>query len=296
MSVRTHLIAGALALAFTLPAVAQLAPAAPAAPALPDSPDSPVVPALPLWEAGLFGGAVSTPAYPGAAQRSSRALALPFFIYRGDVLRVDRSGIGARLVRTERIEFDVGLAASLPARSDAVAARAGMPDLGLLLEFGPRVKLLLANPSSNSRLRLELPLRAVMQVSGGLQRQGATFEPKLVFETREAQSGWSFEANLAMVVGDQTVNRYFYEVQPQYATPARPAYSARAGLMLVRAGVSASHKFNRDVSLFGFVRQESYAGAANRDSPLMKKTSGTSIGAGFAWTIGRSSSPARGAM
>ena len=293
MSARMHLIAGALALACTLPASAQSAQSMPASPGLPGVP---VLPVLPLWEAGLFGGAVSTPAYPGAAQRSSRVLALPFFLYRGDVLRVDRSGIGARLVRTEQIEFDVGLAASLPARSDAVVARAGMPNLGSLLEFGPRVKLLLANPTSNSRLRLELPLRAVMQVSGGVAHQGTTFEPKLVFETRESQSPWSFEATLALVVGDEAVNRYFYEVPPQYATPARAAYSARAGLMLVRAGVSASHKFNRDVSLFGFVRQESTAGAANRDSPLMKQRSGASIGAGFAWTIGRSSSSARGAM
>jgi outer membrane scaffolding protein for murein synthesis (MipA/OmpV family) len=274
-----RLLPGALALSFMLPALAQQSS----------------TPALPLWEAGLVGGAVSTLAYPGAADRSSRALVLPFLIYRGEVLRADLSGIGARLVRTERVEFDVGLAASLPARSDAVAARAGMPDLGLLLEFGPRVKVMLANPTSTSRLRLDLPLRAVMEVHGGVRRQGATFEPKLVFETRDSESPWSYDANIALVIGDRAINRYFYEVQPQYATPSRPAYSARSGLMLVRIGVSASYKFNKDLSLYGFVRQESYAGAANRDSPLMMKNSGASIGAGFAWTIGRSTSPARGA-
>lgn len=288
MTMRTHLIPGALALAFTLPAMAQAAP---------DVPPVPEVSAvLPLWEAGVVGGAVSTPAYPGSSDRAARALALPFLVYRGEVLRADLSGIGARLVRTERVEFDVGLSASLPARSDAVAARAGMPDLGLLLEFGPRVKLLLVNPTSTSLLRLDLPLRAVMEVHAGVRRQGTTFEPKLVFESRVPDSPWSFGANVALVMGDRAVNRYFYEVQPQYATPVRAAYSARAGLMLVRAGVSASHKFNSDVSLYGFVRQESYAGAANRDSPLMRKNSGASIGGGFLWTIGRSSSAARGAM
>jgi outer membrane protein len=50
------------------------------------------------------------------------------------------------------------------------------------------------------------------------------------------------------------------------------------------------------VRLFGVVRQESYDGAANRDSPLMKQASGTSIGAGFSWTLGRSASLARGAQ
>ena len=42
---------------------------------------------LPLWEAGVFAGVASTPAYPGSTDRSQRSLALPFFIYRGEVLR-----------------------------------------------------------------------------------------------------------------------------------------------------------------------------------------------------------------
>jgi outer membrane protein len=36
------------------------------------------------------------------------------------------------------------------------------------------------------------------------------------------------------------------------------------------------------------VRLESYAGAANRDSPLFKKNAGASAGIGFAWTFARS--------
>ena len=270
-----RLAAGAMALTFMLPAFAQQSPA------------------LPLWEAGVGGFAVSTPAYPGADIRSSRLLAVPFLIYRGEVLRSDQSGIGARLLRTDRVEFDVGFAASLPARSDAGAARAGMPDLGFLGEFGPRVKLFLANPTPTSRLRLDLPLRAVMEFRGGVRRQGTTFEPRLVYETRETGSPWSYDASIALVIGDSRINRYFYEVAPQYASAARPAYSAGAGLMLVRVGLSGSYKLNPDVRLFGFVRQESYANAANRDSPLMKKNSGASIGGGFAWTLGRSASPAR---
>jgi outer membrane protein len=274
-----RLVPGALALAITLPAFAQQS----------------ATPVLPLWEAGIVGGAVSTPAYPAADDRSSRLLALPYLIYRGEILRSDASGIGARLLRTDRVEFDVGFAASLPARSDHVAARAGMPDLGFLGEFGPRLKVFLVNPTPTSRLRLDLPLRAVMEFRGGVRRRGTTFEPRLVFETREAGSPWSYDASLGLVIGDSGINRYFYEVAPQYATAARPAYQARSGLMLVRAGLSASYKLNQDVRLFGFVRGESYAGAANRDSPLARQSTGGSIGVGFAWTLGRSSSPARGA-
>jgi outer membrane protein len=274
------LVTGALALCFLLPAAAQQAPA----------------PALPLWEAGVAGFAVSTPAYPGADSHSSRVLALPFLVYRGEVLRADRSGIGARLVHTDRVEFDVGFAASLPARSDAGAARAGMPDLGFLGEFGPRVKVFLANPTPTSRLRLDLPLRAVMEFRDGVRRQGTTLEPRLVYEAREAGSPWSYDANVGFVVGDSRINRYFYEVAPQFATPSRPAYHAGAGFMLARAGLSTSYKVNDDVRVFGFLRVDSYAGAANRDSPLLKKSSDASIGAGFTWTLGRSTSPARSAQ
>ena len=212
----------------------------------------------------------------------------PFFIYRGEVFRVDQGGIGARLVNRERVELDVGIAASLPAHSDDVAARSGMPDLGTLLEVGPRIKLTLAQLSPASRLRLDLPLRAVVEARDGLRGQGFTFEPKLVYELRGPQGAWSFDANVGMVFGDRKINRYFYEVLPKFASASRPAFEADPGLMLVRAGVSGSRMLNGDVRLFGFVRMDSYANAANRDSPLMKRETGTSAGMGFAWTIRRS--------
>lgn len=249
--------------------------------------------AEPLWELGAFGGLASTPAYPGSVDSSRRALLLPFFLYRGKVLRVDQQGIGARLVNRDRFEFDVGLAGSLPAKSDDVAARLGMPDLGSLVELGPRAKVTLAQLSPNSRLRLDIPLRAVLELRSGVRTQGYTFEPKLVYELRGPEGAWSFDANVGMVVGDRKVNRYFYEVRPEFALAGRPAYAADGGLMLVRTGVSGSRIINPDLRVFGFVRLESYASAANRDSPLMKKTTGTSVGMGFAWTIKRSAQPAQ---
>ena len=78
---------------------------------------------LPLWEAGVGAFGARTPAYPGAAEHTSRALALPFLLYRGEVLRADQGGIGARLFRSDRLEFDVGLAGALPSDSDAVSDR-----------------------------------------------------------------------------------------------------------------------------------------------------------------------------
>ncbi len=249
---------------------------------------------LPLWEIGVGAAGISTPAYPGSEDRNARALVLPYILYRGEVLRADQSGIGARLLNTDRAEFDIGLAGALPSESDDVSAREGMPDLGTLLEFGPRLKLKLADVSPSSRVRLELPLRAVIEARGGLHHQGWTFEPRLVYETRGPRGLWSVEGQLAAVYGDRGINRYFYEVQPQYATAWRPAYQADSGLILTRVGLFASRRVGSDLRFFGFLRYESYANAANRDSPLMRRDNGVSAGFGLAWTLKRSTQPARG--
>ena len=95
-----------LFLAFLLPAGL----AAAAEPAEPAAPTAPAKTELPLWEAGIGAAAFSTPAYPGADARSNRGLALPFLIYRGKVFRADQTGIGARLLNTDKVEFDIGFA------------------------------------------------------------------------------------------------------------------------------------------------------------------------------------------
>jgi outer membrane scaffolding protein for murein synthesis (MipA/OmpV family) len=278
---RTHPLL-AVASTFLIPAACASA----AEPAV--EPTAPVARNLPLWEAGIGAAGFSTPAYPGADDRSTRGLVLPFLLYRGKVLRADQNGVGARLINNDRVEFDVGFAGALPAHSDDVDARRGMPDLGTLVEFGPRVKYKFADLGERGRLRFDLPLRAVIEGRGGLRRQGWTTEPRLVWEKREEAGRWTLEGQLGAVFGDRRINRYFYEVAPQYATAERAAYRADAGLMLVRTGVGGTWRVNPDLRMFAFVRYESYAGAANRDSPLMRKSTGASAYVGFAWTFARS--------
>ena len=251
-------------------------------------------PALPLWEAGIFGGTAVTPAYSGASERSTRSLALPFLIYRGEVLRADRSGVGARLLNTDRLDFDIGFALSLPARSSDVPARRGMPDLGTLVEFGPRLKIKLAEPTPHGRLSLELPLRAVIEARGGLRRQGATFEPRLAYRLQDEGGAWHLDASLGAVLGNAAINDYFYGVAPTLATPQRPSYAAKSGLMLTRLGLGGSYLLQRDWRAFAFLRYDNYTGAANHASPLLRQNSGTSAGIGLLWTWRRASQPARG--
>lgn len=243
----------------------------------------------PLWEAGAFVGAVGTPAYPASSDRSGRVLALPYVVYRGDVLRIDRSNVGARLVHTDDLEVDLGFSASLPASSQDVAVRNGMSDLGTLFEFGPRVRGTLARLSPGSRIRYDLPLRTVIEVNSGIRNQGFAMEPELTYEVRDFYDGWRLSTGASLVIGDSRLQNYFYGVPTSAATAQRPAFEAQAGLLATRLSLSTAKSVTPDVRVFAFVRYESYAGAANRASPLFVQNSGTAAGLGLTWTFARSS-------
>jgi outer membrane protein len=234
-------------------------------------------PNRPLWEAGVAGFGLKTPAYPGAVETVSRGLVLPWIVYRGPVLRVDGGAIGARLLKTQTVEFDIGFGGALRASSDDVRVRQGMPDLGYQFEFGPRARITLARPSADAIVRLDLPLRGVFELNGGVKQRGFAFG-----------RGWGVTASAAMVIGNQKVNQFYYGVPGQFATPARPAFTAKSGLITPRLQLSLSHRVTNDLRVFGFVRADFPGSGANRDSPLHIKDNGTSFGFGAVWTFGRS--------
>jgi len=245
-------------------------------------------PALPLWEAGLFGFGYTQPAYPGADDRASRELVLPYVIYRGQYLRADRGTVGVRALKTPRIEADVGFAASLGSHSSDISARRGMADLGTMIQFGPRLKINLGDVSSGrNNSRLQFPLREVIDVSHGFISRGIAFEPQWVTDTR-LPNRWFISTNLGAMFGDEKLGDTFYGVAPGEVTPARASYKAKGGLIALRADLLAAHSLTPDVRLFCILRLESLAGAANRDSPLVRRNEGWSVGIGLAWTLSRS--------
>jgi outer membrane scaffolding protein for murein synthesis (MipA/OmpV family) len=249
---------------------------------------------LPLWEAGVFAGALSTPSYPASQDRATRSIVLPVLIYRGEILRSDRDGVGARLYRSDNLQFDIGFAASLPASSDESTVRKGMPDLGTLIEFGPRLNLTLARPAPGARLQLELPVRAVLELGGGVRRQGYAIEPQISYEMRDLPQGWSLNTSVGVVWGDAELNRFFYGVAPAYATATRPAYEAQPGLIATRLSVSTSKVVTPDVRVFAYARQQFFDASANRASPLYQQSTGQSVGVGLVWMLGRSESKVPG--
>ncbi len=243
---------------------------------------------LPLWEVGAFAGSLTAPAYPASTERMNRNLVLPYFIYRGERLSVDRDGVDARLRLGPDYELDLGVSGSFPATSNDIAVRQGMPDLGTLLEFGPRLKVNLPSPGPGLRLGLDLPLREVFEFSGGTRSQGLVFEPTLVLDAANLGGGWSLTAKAGLTWGDQQINQYFYGVSSAYATAARPAFEAQSGLMSARASLGTSKSLSPDVRVFGYARMDYFGLSANTASPLHLQNSSPSLGLGLTWTLGRS--------
>jgi outer membrane scaffolding protein for murein synthesis (MipA/OmpV family) len=243
--------------------------------------------APPLWELGGVALGVSQSAYPGADQQVNRALALPYFVYRGDVLRADRDTAGIRAMKTETFELDVGFAGAFGAGSETIDARQGMRKLGTMVELGPRLKWDLGAGPAGGRLSAEFPARAVLDLSDKAAHRGWSLEPKLTYSNRTA-SGWRYSASVSAIVADTRLAQTFYEVRSSEATAARPAYRAEGGLVSWRFGTAFSRSLARDWNLFGFARLETVAGAANESSPLVRRSSGASVGVGVAYTWMRS--------
>lgn len=242
---------------------------------------------LPLWEFGLGAGGISQLAYPGADEQVGRVAVLPYVVYRGRVLRADSDGAGLRTVRTERFELDVSLAGSLSAGDDELQAREGMARLRTLVEVGPVARWYLNGRDAAHRVTFELPLRGVFELRDLSRHRGMVLEPELGLD-RRVLGGWNYGLSAGAVIGDERLASTLYAVSATEARPDRPAYDAREGLVAWRLGGRVFRQLTPDLRLFAFGRLESVAGAANRDSPLVRRSAGASAGVGLVYTLGRS--------
>ena len=240
----------------------------------------------PLWELGAGALAVSQQAYPGSAQRVRRALAFPYLIYRGKIFRSDRDGLGLVAIKTPQFELDIGFAGAFGSNSSEIEVRRGMPDLGTLVEFGPRLKWDLGGGPANGKLRTDFAVRGVFDLSDGFSNKGISFEPKLIYE--HATGPWRYSTSAGLIMGNQKLADTFYGVAPIYATAFRPAYQAEIGLVAWRLGANVSRQLSPNVQLFGFAQLDSLTGAANNASPLVQKRNGSTIGVGLIYTFTRS--------
>jgi len=245
---------------------------------------------LPLWELGAGVGVVSMPDYRGSDQRQTYVLPIPYVVYRGEFLQVDRQKIRGLLYKSDRMELDMSLNGSIPVKSANNAARQGMPDLDPTLEIGPQLNIFLAGSArSDYELTLRLPVRSV-QAMDGLQAQnaGLIFSPVLNLDLRPG-NGWHAGLSGGPIFADKQNHAYFYSVDTQYAKPDRPAYAAHGGYSGTQFIASMSKRFP-NFWLGAYLRADSLQGAAFEDSPLLREKYSVSGGFGISWVFAQSQS------
>ncbi|MEZ5740354.1 MAG: MipA/OmpV family protein [Burkholderiaceae bacterium] len=232
---------------------------------------------LPLWEAGFAAIGVSQLAYPGADTRVPRTLALPFLIYRGPWFRADEEQAGLRAFTSADRELDIGLAGSFGAGANQVPIREGMPNIGTLGEFGPRLKFWPWGRHGQLNWRFDLPIRGVFDASDGLAYRGLSIEPRVLMSYR-AGHGRDLSISYGLLFGNRALAATWYGVEPRFATAQRAAYAARAGLVSQRLSLSMGKTFARRWRIGVFARYDHVGGAANEASPLVRARDGFTYG------------------
>ncbi|UFN48244.1 MipA/OmpV family protein [Roseomonas sp. OT10] len=243
---------------------------------------------LPVFEAGIGGAAAWVPDYPAAGQNHLQAIPVPYVIYRGQILRSDDQGVRGRVYSSDSIGLDLSFSGAFPSSSSDNRAREGMPDLDWQGEVGPALRLTLwRDPGAARRINLELPVRAVFSTDlSSIHFRGVVFSPELAFEQRGLRfAGDRLRAGIGPIVATERLMDYFYEVEPRYVRPGRPAYDAEGGYLGTRLQFSYRVPLNPRVSVYGGGRVESFHGAANRDSPLFRDNWNVSAAIGIAWSF-----------
>lgn len=242
----------------------------------------------PLWELGFGTGVLYAPDYPTSSEKHVRAIALPYIVYRGDVLRIG-DGQTARAVAfdNERIELDLSFAAAFDAASADNELRQGMPDLDYMFQIGPQMKVHLADfafdDSSMGSLTLSLQARGVFSTDlGRIDQHGYVFEPMLQYKHFGLLSpNLDVTISLKPQWASSQLHEYFFDVDSEYAKINRPVYRSKGGYFGTGLNMYASYRVSEKLSGFVGVQTTSHHGSANEASPLYEKNFTAALGAGF---------------
>jgi outer membrane protein len=242
----------------------------------------------PLWELGVGLGVVAFNDYRGAATAHLYPLPLPYFVYRGTLLKADHDGVRGKLFNQNRIEINLSVNGTTPVRNDS--ARHGMPDLRPTLEVGPQLEAHLWR-STDERLKLDLrvPVRAAFTIEAVPRLIGTFIAPQVDLDIAQfgGEDGWKLGLLAGPLFADRRYDGYFYTVAPQYATVGRPAFEAGGGYAGTQVLAALTRRYP-SYWIGAYVRHDTLAGASFADSPLVKRDSYWSAGIGVAWIIRRS--------
>ncbi|SDB63790.1 MipA/OmpV family protein [Belnapia rosea] len=244
----------------------------------------------PLLELGVFGGGALLPDYPAAGQSHWRALALPWVIYRGELLKSDERGMRGRVYRDRDLELTINFNGALGTDSRDNRARQGMPDLDYLGEVGPSLRWVAWRDSARAtRLTLEAPVRAVFSTDfSSTHFRGFVLAPEMAVE----RSGLGrpearLRAGIGPVFASGRLMDYWYRVGGSDVRPGRPAYDATGGYLGLRFQFSYRLPVTERISLTAGGRLENFSGATNAGSPLFRQEFNATVVGGLSFALYR---------
>jgi outer membrane scaffolding protein for murein synthesis (MipA/OmpV family) len=247
----------------------------------------------PFWEFGVGVGAVSFADYLGSDRHRNWLLPVPYVVYRSERINVDRERASGRLFRIDRLRLDLSLSGSVPVDSDDNPQREDMPDLDPVLQFGPALEFdLYRTLPEGDRLFITLPLRSAFTVGFDEVRHiGWVSNPNLRYEKkRQTERGsWTTTTSFGPLFGDRRYHRYYYAVEPRFATPDRPDFFTSGGFGGWRFSAGFSQR-SGDFWYGAFIRYYNLTGAKFANSPLVETDHSLVAGFGVAWIFARSDS------
>ena len=240
------------------------------------------------WELGVGISVFHIPFYPGSSQEDSYVIPYPYLLYRSEKLEID-NGIDATLFRSDRIRFNLSADLGVPVNSSDSDARAGMPDLDLVVQIGPSLEYTIAGGRFEpSHTRFELPVRAAIATDlGTADSVGWIIEPRFSYETRRPyKTGFAHSISAGLRFSTEELHGYYYNVEPAYVTMDRPVYDAQGGYGGFFADYIANWR-SEDFIFWTFLRYQNLDGAAFADSPLVERKDYIVLGGGITWVFAR---------
>lgn len=238
----------------------------------------------PRWEIGVGAAALSMPAYRGSSEQDLYLFPVPYAVYRGEVLKVDRERVRGLFFSWERVNLNVGLSGSAPAASKDLEAREGMPDLAATVELGPALNVVLSEDAGH-RFEFDLPVRRVVAVDrSGVRGIGWVTNPTLNLSLKNVgpEKAWELGLSGGPLWADAGMHDYYYGVSPGHATADRTAYEARGGYSGCVLTLSATRRYPRHwVGMF--LRANLLQGAVFESSPLVEERTGWLAGIVVSW-------------
>lgn len=226
----------------------------------------------PTWEVGLALGGQYLADYRGSSSYNARVLPVPFFIYRGNRIKLDRRGLRGDLLDSKAWEVNISGEVSLAGGQEENALRSGMIQLDPTFEVGPSFNIALDGNVKDDGWLLRLPVRTVFAAGpnvNGVEYVGYLFNPKITYENDPGGDAWRFRTSLGFSYGSELYHDYYYQVDSAFVTEARPFFNAKAGYSgsYFKAGVSKrSASWRYGVS----IRYDNISGTDFSESPLVE--------------------------